>query len=132
VDFAPALAHHGWNVRAVDLPGHGKAPETRLNRSSCGRLHHGLCSTRQGSRRPRWSATAGAPLIALQVASAQPGPRHLAMVGTAFPMKVSPALLDMSLNQPLKAIVNQFSHSMLAPPPSAMGPGTWLYGTAGR
>jgi hypothetical protein len=27
-------------------------------------------------------------------------------------------------------MVNQFSHSMLAPPPSAMGPGTWLYGTA--
>jgi hypothetical protein len=70
-------------------------------------------------------------LIALQVAS-RVHQHHLAMVGTAFPMKVSPALLDMSLNQPLKAIdmVNQFSHSMLAPPPSAMGPGTWLYGTA--
>jgi len=30
----------------------------------------------------------------------------------------------------MKAIdmVNVFSHSMLAPPPSALGPGTWLYG----
>jgi pimeloyl-ACP methyl ester carboxylesterase len=45
-------------------------------------------------------------------------------------MKVSPALLDSSLNQPLKAIdmVNVFSHSTLAPPPSALGPGTWLHG----
>ena len=25
-------------------------------------------------------------------------------------------------------MVNVFSHSMLAPPPSALGPGTWLYG----
>ena len=54
----------------------------------------------------------------------------LALVGSAYPMKVSPALLDNSLNQPQKAIamVNVFSHSMLAPPPSALGPGTWLYG----
>ena len=55
---------------------------------------------------------------------------HLVLVGTAFPMKVSPALLDNSLNAPEQAIamVNVFSHSMLAPPPSALGPGTWLYG----
>ena len=47
-------------------------------------------------------------------------------------MKVSPALLDNSLHQPMKAIemVNSFSHSMLAPPPSALGPGTWLYGSS--
>jgi len=34
------------------------------------------------------------------------------------------------VSQPLKAIamVNTFSHSMLAPPPSTLGPGTWLYG----
>jgi pimeloyl-ACP methyl ester carboxylesterase len=54
------------------------------------------------------------------------------LVGTAFPMKVSPALLDNALNQPEKAItmVNVFQHSMLAPPPSSLGPGTWLYGGA--
>ena len=52
------------------------------------------------------------------------------MVATAFPMKVSPVLLDNALNQPMQAIhmVNTFSHSTLAPPPSTLGPGTWLYG----
>jgi len=52
------------------------------------------------------------------------------MVGTAYPMRVSPALLENSLNAPDKAIhmVNVFSHSTLAPPPSALGPGTWLLG----
>jgi pimeloyl-ACP methyl ester carboxylesterase len=27
-------------------------------------------------------------------------------------------------------MVNVFSHSMLAPPPSALGPGTWIYGAS--
>ena len=127
------LAHHGWNVLAVDLPGHGRsagdAPESVEAAASfitalldaAGLAQAALVGHSWGS------------LIALQVASTQPGRvSHLAMVGTAFPMKVSPALLEMSLHQPFKAIdlVNQFSHSMLAPPPSAMGPGTWLYGTA--
>ena len=45
-------------------------------------------------------------------------------------MRVSPALLESSVSAPMKAIdmVNTFSHSTLAPPPSALGPGTWLYG----
>ena len=47
-------------------------------------------------------------------------------------MTVSPALLDGALNDPQRAIdmVNTFSHSLLAPPPSALGPGTWLYGSS--
>jgi pimeloyl-ACP methyl ester carboxylesterase len=70
-------------------------------------------------------------LTALHAASIAPlRVTRLALLGTAAPMKVSPALLDGALNQPMKAIdmVNTFSHSMLAPPPSALGPGTWLYG----
>ena len=40
------------------------------------------------------------------------------------------ALLENSVKAPEKAIhmVNVFSHSTLCPPPSALGPGTWLYG----
>ncbi|MBS0318012.1 MAG: alpha/beta hydrolase, partial [Proteobacteria bacterium] len=70
-------------------------------------------------------------LIALEAAASTPDRvSQLALVGTAFPMKVSPALLDASLHEPMKAIdmVNVFSHSTLAPPPSSLGPGTWLYG----
>ena len=70
-------------------------------------------------------------LMALEAAARAPARvSHLMLVGTAFPMKVAPALLETSLQQPLKAIdmVNVFSHSMLAPPPSALGPGTWIYG----
>jgi hypothetical protein len=89
------LAHHGWNVPRGPA-GHGKAAETRLSVEAAADFIT-ACSTRPGSRRPRWSATAGAPDCA---AGRQRAIRisHLAMVGTAFPMKVSPALL-MSLNR---------------------------------
>jgi pimeloyl-ACP methyl ester carboxylesterase len=54
------------------------------------------------------------------------------LVGTAYPMKVSPALLDTSLNDPHKALtmINVFSRSTLAAPPSALGPGTWVFGAS--
>ena len=57
---------------------------------------------------------------------------HLVLVGTAFPMKVLQALLDSSLKEPMKALklVNVFSRSTLAPPPSALGVGTWVYGAS--
>jgi pimeloyl-ACP methyl ester carboxylesterase len=57
---------------------------------------------------------------------------HLALVGTAFPMKVSPALIEASLNEPMKALqmVNVFSRATLSAPPSALGPGTWVYGAS--
>ncbi len=72
-------------------------------------------------------------LIALE-AAAQLKDRitHIALVGTAFPMKVSPALIEASLNEPMKALqmVNVFSRATLSAPPSALGPGTWVYGAS--
>jgi pimeloyl-ACP methyl ester carboxylesterase len=47
-------------------------------------------------------------------------------------MKVSPALIEASLHEPMKALqmVNVFSRATLAAPPSALGPGTWVYGAS--
>ena len=72
-------------------------------------------------------------LIALEAAARAPERvSHLVLVGIAFPMRVSPALLEASVNDPMKALdmVNVFSRSTLAPPPSALGPGTWVYGAS--
>jgi pimeloyl-ACP methyl ester carboxylesterase len=72
-------------------------------------------------------------LIALETAARLKGRiTHAALVGTAFPMKVSPALIEASLNEPMKALqmVNVFSRATLAAPPSALGPGTWVYGAS--
>ena len=56
------------------------------------------------------------------------------MVGTAYPMKVSDALLATARDDPARAIamVNAFSHSSLASKPSYPGPGAWLRGGAER
>jgi pimeloyl-ACP methyl ester carboxylesterase len=125
------LAHHGWNVLAIDLPGHGKSggqpPET-VEAAADAVL---ALLKAQGVERAALVGHSFGSLIALEAAARAPAQvSHLVMVGTAYPMKVSPALLDASVNAPEKAIamVNTFSHSTLAPPPSALGPGTWLYG----
>jgi pimeloyl-ACP methyl ester carboxylesterase len=127
------LAHHGWNVLAVDLPGHcrseGEAP-------SCVEDAAGFIAALLDAAGVQRAALVGhswGSLIALEAASRlKDRISHLVLVGTAFPMKVSPALLDASLNEPMKALalVNVFSRSTLAPPPSALGPGTWVYGAS--
>ncbi|MEO5659043.1 MAG: alpha/beta hydrolase [Polaromonas sp.] len=127
------LAHHGWNVLAVDLPGHcrsgGEAP---CSVEEAADFIAALLNA-AGVQRAALVGHSWGSLIALEAASTlKDRVSHVVLVGTAYPMKVSPALLDDSLNQPMKAItmINVFSRSTLAPPPSALGPGTWVYGAS--
>ena len=125
------FANHGWNVLAPDLPGHCKSegePPSSVEEAAGFVL---ALLDAAGAKKAALVGHSFGSLTALEAAARAPDRvTHLALVGTAAPMKVSPALLDNSLNNPMKAIdmVNVFSHSMLAPPPSALGPGTWLYG----
>ncbi len=125
------FANHGFNVLCTDLPGHcrsqGTPPATvesaadfvialirAANLGAVALVGHSFGS-----------------LIALEVAAREPTwVTRLALVGTAFPMKVSDALLEGSVKNPIKTMemVNVFSRSTLAAPPSALGPGTWVYG----
>lgn len=127
------LAHHGWNVLAVDLPGHcrseGDAPSSVEEAAD---FIAGLLDA-AGVARAALVGHSWGSLIALEAASRlKERVTHLVLVGLAYPMKVSAALLDNSLSQPMKAIemINIFERSTLAPPPSGLGPGTWVYGTS--
>jgi len=127
------LAHHGWNVLAVDLPGHCRsAGEAPASVEEAADFIAALLDA-AGLRRAALVGHSWGSLIALEAASRlKDRVSHLVLVGTAYPMKVSPALLDASLNEPEKALkmINVFSRSTLAAPPSALGPGTWVYGAS--
>ena len=125
------FANHGWNVLAIDLPGHCRSAGTPPASVEEAADFVVALLDAAGIDKAALVGHSFGSLIALETAARAPGRvSHLALVGTAYPMVVSPALLESSLHTPQRAIdmVNTFSHSMLAPPPSSLGPGTWLYG----
>lgn len=127
------FAHHGWNVLAPDLPGHCKSAGEPPRSVEEGADFVLALLDAAGVRHAALVGHSFGSLVAMEAAARAPGRvTHLALVGTAAPMKVSPALLDASQNAQMKGIhmVNVFSHSTIAPPPSALGPGTWLYGSS--
>ena len=127
------FAHHGWNVLAPDLPGHGDSggePPRSVEEAADFVL---ALLDAAGVKQAALVGHSFGSLTAMEVAARAPERvTHLAMVGTAYPMRVSPALLEESLNAPQRAIerVTVYSHALMAPPPSALGPGTWVPGIA--
>ncbi len=128
-------AHHGYGVLALDLPGHGRSAGPVLG--SVEALADWVLAllTAAGVSQPAQATLVGhsmGSLIALEAAARAPERiARLVMVGTAYPMKVSQALLDTARDAPLQAIdkVNAFSISTLAAKPSYPGPGMWLHGS---
>jgi pimeloyl-ACP methyl ester carboxylesterase len=126
------LANHGWNVLAPDLPGHCRSAGDAPSSVEEAAAFVAALLDAAGVQQAALVGHSWGSLIALEAASRlKDRVTQAVLVGTAFPMKVSPALLDASLNQPEKALhmVNVFSRSTLAPPPSVLGPGTWIFGT---
>jgi pimeloyl-ACP methyl ester carboxylesterase len=125
------FAHHGRAVLALDQPAHGRSDGPP--RADVGALADWVLALMDaaGVERAALVGHSMGSLIALEAAARAPQRiERLAMLGTAYPMKVSDALLRTAAETPLKAIdmVNAFSHSTLAAKPSSPGPGTWLHG----
>ncbi len=126
-------AHHGHGVLAVDLPGHMKSAGPPLADvpalaawvldllDAAGVEQAALVGHSMGS------------LIALEATGQAPArASRLVLIGTAYPMKVSDALLATALADPLRAMVmvNAWSISTLASKPGFPAPGNWLHGGA--
>jgi pimeloyl-ACP methyl ester carboxylesterase len=126
-------AHHGYRVLAVDQPGHGRSDGPPL--PSVEALADWVLALLDaaGVASAHLVGHSMGSLIALEAASRAPERvAGLVMVGTAYPMKVSDALLATARDDPARAIamVTAFSHSSLASKPSYPGPGAWLRGGA--
>lgn len=123
------FAHHGFSVLAVDLPGHGRskgAPLTSVEAMADWLL---ALLDAAGVNQAALVGHSMGSLIALETAFRAPGRvSKLALVGTAYPMKVSDTLLDASLNDEQTAIdmVNIWSHTSIAHKPSCPGPGFYV------
>lgn len=125
------FAHHGHCVLAVDLPGHGRSGGAPLPDMQA--LAAWTIALLDAAKVPQASLVGHSmgSLIGLAAAALAPDRvRHLFMLGIAYPMRVSEALLATARDTPLKAIdmVNTFSHSTWAAKPSYPGPGSWLHG----
>ena len=127
------LAHHGFNVLAIDLPGHCRSGGDAPDSVEVASVFIEQLLDVAGIQKAALVGHSWGSLIAIEAAG-RLGDRitHLGLVGVAFPMPVSPALMEASLNEPMKALqmVNVFSRATLNAPPSMLGPGTWVYGTS--
>ncbi len=125
-------AHHGHAVLAVDLPAHGgsEGPPLPDVEALAGWLLALLDAA--GVAEAVLVGHSMGSLIALEATGRAPTRvKRLVMMGTAYPMQVSPALLETALADPARAIdmVNAWSHSTIAAKPSFPGPGMSLHGS---
>jgi pimeloyl-ACP methyl ester carboxylesterase len=125
-------AHHGHAVLAVDLPGHSRSAGPPLCNVEA--IASWLWAVIDAAGLPGTALVGHSmgSLAALEAAGRAPERvSRLVMMGTAYPMKVSDALLATALSEPLRAIdqVTAWSYASIAAKPSFPGPGMWLHGS---
>ena len=125
------LAHHGRGVLAVDLPGHGRSEGPPLESVEAMADWIVALLDAAGVKQAALVGHSMGALVAVECAARHPERvTRIALIGIAYPMRVSPELLDATKNdEPLaQDMVNIWSHSAYAHYPSNPGPGFWVIG----
>ena len=125
------LAHHGYGVLAVDLPGHGRSAGSPLANVEDLADWAVAVLDAAGVAQARIVGHSMGSLIALECAARHPGrAAKIALLGIAFPMKVADDLLSATRdNEPMaQDMVNIWQHAAYAHYPSNPGPGFWVMG----
>ncbi|MEO8626964.1 MAG: alpha/beta hydrolase [Betaproteobacteria bacterium] len=129
------FAYHGFNVLAVDLPGHGRSHGPALTSVQdmadwAVRLLDAV-SIEQAT----FVGHSMGSLIALEAAARHPARvTQIALIATAFPMKVSEALLSAASANDHAALemINVWSHSATGQAGGNRVPGQWIMGGSMR
>ncbi|HSD53060.1 MAG TPA: alpha/beta hydrolase [Burkholderiales bacterium] len=125
------LAHHGHGVLAVDLPAHGRSEGPPLASVEAVADWAAALLDAVGLKQAALVGHSMGSLVALDCAARHPSRvSRIAMIGAAFPMRVSDELLAATRDdEPLaQDMVNIWSHSAYAHYPSNPGPGFWVLG----
>jgi pimeloyl-ACP methyl ester carboxylesterase len=125
------FGYHGWNVLAVDLPAHGRSegppvPSIEALADWSMRL---LDAT--GIASASVVGHSMGSLVALECAARHPARvQRIALLGTAFPMKVSDAFIEAARNNDQAAYDMEtiWGHAPQVPLGANPNPGMWMYG----
>jgi len=125
------FGYHGWNALAVDLPGHGRSAGPPL--PSVPDLADWIFGFLEKSEVQKVSIVGHSmgSLIALECAARRPEKvERIALLGTAFPMKVSEAFLDAARRNDTAAfdMSTIWGHAPQVPLGGNPNPGMWMYG----
>lgn len=125
------FGYHGFNVLAVDLPAHGRSEGPPL--ASVEAMADWVSAFLQELQIGK-AVLAGhsmGSLVALEFAARHPASaERIALIGTAYPMKVSDAFLDAARRNDQAAYDMEtiWGHAAQAPLAANPNPGMWMYG----
>ena len=125
------FGYHGFNVLAVDLPGHGRSDGTPL--ASVGEMADWVSAVLKSQNIGK-AAVVGhsmGALITLEFAARYPElAERIALIGIAYPMKVSDAFLDAARRNDQAAYDMEtiWGHAPQVPFAGNPNPGMWMYG----
>jgi pimeloyl-ACP methyl ester carboxylesterase len=129
------FAYHGYNVLAVDLPGHGKSAGPPLPSVEAIAAWLGALLTATGVGRAALAGHSLGSLAVLEAGAQMPARvQGIALLGPAVPMAVSDILLDAARDdEPLAyALINSWSFSAAGQLGASPFPGIALAGNALR
>lgn len=125
------LAHHGFGVLALDLPGHGRSAGPALETVEAIADWALAVIAAAGVTRAIVVGHSMGSLVAIECAARAPSViAGIVLVGTTYPMRVSAELLAATRDAPDRAhaMITVWSHAAIAHYPSNPGPGFWVHG----
>ena len=125
------FGYHGFNVLALDLPGHGRSEGPAL--STIGDMAQWVFEVMETSGIKTCSVVGHSmgSFIALEMAARRPERvERIAFIGVAYPMKVSEAFLDAARRNDQAAYDMEtiWGHAPRVPLGGNPNPGMWMYG----